>query len=274
MGKPRILLADDHTLVAEAFSRLLEPQFEVVGTASDGRVLLEKAEQLRPDVILLDLSMPVLNGFEAGERLKKLVPHAKLIVVTMSEDSEVASEVLRKWASGFLLKKSASSELVKAIQQVLKGETFVTSYMAQSLLDKFVRNPDSHPGKTLTPRQREVLQLLAEGRTMKEAADVLQGTPRPRSLSSIGRLDRLALYVTTAVVLFFAVYPILFFGERSSFWPFGASRRVTLNDFLTIILSLEAFLVVWLWLEMPRRHKAESALRKIHSVQRAISQAS
>jgi hypothetical protein len=101
-----------------------------------------------------------------------------------------------------------------------------------------------------------------------------EGTPRPRSLSSIGRLDRLALYVTTAVVLFFAVYPILFFGERSSFWPFGASRRVTLNDFLTIILSLEAFLVVWLWLEMPRRHKAESALRKIHSVQRAISQAS
>ena len=174
MGKPRILLADDHTLVAEAFSRLLEPQFEVVGTASDGRVLLEKAEQLRPDVILLDLSMPVLNGFEAGERLKKLVPHAKLIVVTMSEDSEVASEVLRKWASGFLLKKSAGSELVRAIQQVLKGETFVTSYMAQSLLDKFVRNPD----KTLTPRQREVLQLLAEGRTMKEAADVLQVTPR------------------------------------------------------------------------------------------------
>ena len=178
MGKARILLADDHTLVAEAFSRLLEPQFEVVGTASDGRVLLEKAEQLRPDVILLDLSMPVLTGFEAGERLKKLVPHAKLIVVTMSEDAEVASKVLRKWASGFVLKKSAGSELVKAIQQVLKGETFVTSYMAQSLLDKSVRNPDSHPGKTLTPRQREVLQLLAEGRTMKEAADVLQVTPR------------------------------------------------------------------------------------------------
>src|SRR5207245_6421578 len=101
-----------------------------------------------------------------------------------------------------------------------------------------------------------------------------EGTPRPRSLSSIGRLDRLALYVTTAVVLFFAVYPILFFGERSSFWPFGASRRVTLNDFLTIMLSLEAFLVVWLWREMPRRHKAESSLKKIHSVQRAISQAS
>lgn len=178
MGKPRILLADDHTLVAEAFSRLLEPQFEVVGTAADGRVLLEKAVKLQPDVILLDLSMPLLNGFEAGERLKKLVPHAKLIVLTMNEDTEVAADVLRRWASGFLLKKSASAELAKAIQQVLKGKTFVTSQMTQSLLDKFVRDPDARHAKSLTPRQREVLQLLAEGRTMKEAADVLQVTAR------------------------------------------------------------------------------------------------
>jgi len=171
-------LADDHTLVAEAFSRLLEPQFDVLGTATDGRTLLEKAAQLKPDVILLDLSMPVLNGFEAGERLKKLLPHAKLIVVTMNEDAEVAAEVLRRWASGFLLKKSASTELVAAIQQVLQGKTFVTSQMTQSLLDKFVRNPDLHRSRTLTSRQREVLQLLAEGRTMKEAAAVLHVTPR------------------------------------------------------------------------------------------------
>ena len=106
------------------------------------------------------------------------MPNAKLIVVTMSEDTEIAAEVLRKWASGFLLKKSASAELVKAIQQVLKGETFVTSHMTQNLLDKFVRDPDSRTVKSLTPRQREVLQLLAEGRTMKEAASVLQVTPR------------------------------------------------------------------------------------------------
>ncbi len=147
MGKPRVLLADDHTLVAEAFSRLLEPQFEVVGTASDGRALLEKAVQLKPDVILLDLS-------------------------------KIAADVLRRWASGFLLKKSASAELVKAIQQVLKDKTFVTSHMTQNLLDRFVRDADSQKSKSLTPRQREVLQLLAEGRTMKEAADVLQVTAR------------------------------------------------------------------------------------------------
>jgi DNA-binding NarL/FixJ family response regulator len=177
MGKPRILLADDHTLVAEALTRLLEAHFEIVGTAADGRALLEKAAQLQPDVILLDLSMPILNGFEAGERLKKLVPRAKLIVLTMTEDTEVAADVLRSWASGFLLKKSASGELVKGIQEVLKGNTFVTTQMTQSLMDKFVRDPQQK-ARILTPRQREVLQLLAEGRTMKEAADILKVTPR------------------------------------------------------------------------------------------------
>jgi DNA-binding NarL/FixJ family response regulator len=177
MGKPRILLADDHTLVVEAFTKLLEPQYEIVGTAGDGRTLLEKAAQLQPDVVLMDLSMPILNGFEAGERLKKLVPRAKLIVLTMTEDTEVAADVLRSWAAGFLLKKSASAELVKAIQEVLKGKTFVTSHMTQNLLDKFVRDPQQK-AKALTPRQREVLQLLAEGRTMKEAADILNVTPR------------------------------------------------------------------------------------------------
>jgi DNA-binding NarL/FixJ family response regulator len=178
MGKPRILLADDHTLVAEAFTKLLESQFEIVGTAADGRSLLEKAVLLKPDVVLLDLNMPVLNGFEAGERLKKQVPGAKLIVLTMMEDAEIAADVLRNWASGFLLKKSASSELVTAIQQVLKGKTFVTAHMAGHLQDQFERDPEARRDKALTPRQREVLQLLAEGRTMKEAAAVLQVTAR------------------------------------------------------------------------------------------------
>ena len=177
MGKPRILLADDHTLVAEALTRLLEQQFEIVGTAADGRALLEKAAQLQPDVILLDLSMPILNGFEAGKRLKKLVPRAKLIVLTMTEDADVAADVLQSWASGFLLKRSASVELVKAIQEVLKGNSYVTTHMTHSLLDRSVRDPQQKP-RTLTPRQREVLQLLAEGRTMKEAADILNVTPR------------------------------------------------------------------------------------------------
>jgi len=121
--------------------------------------------------------MPILNGFEAGERLKKLVPRAKLIVLTMTEDAEVAADVLRSWASGYLLKRSASSELVRAIQDVLHGKTFVTSHLAQNLLDKFVRDPEQR-AKTLTPRQREILQLLAEGRSAKEIAETLAISPR------------------------------------------------------------------------------------------------
>jgi DNA-binding NarL/FixJ family response regulator len=204
MAKPRILLADDHVMVMEAFCRLLEPQFDVVGTANDGRVLLEKAAQLNPDIILLDLSMPVLNGFEAGERLKKLVPNAKLIVLTMNEDTDIAAEVLRTWAAGFLLKKSASAELVKAIELVLKGKTFVTSHMAQNLLEKFVRDPEASRAKTLTPRQREVLQLLAEGRTMKEAADVLRVTPRTVAFHKYRIMEEFDLK-TNADLLRFAI---------------------------------------------------------------------
>jgi DNA-binding NarL/FixJ family response regulator len=202
MGKPRILLADDHTLVAEAFSRLLEPQFDVVGTASDGRALLEKAEQLKPDVILLDLSMPVLDGFEAGARLKKILPQVKLIVLTMTEDTEIAADVLRRWASGFLLKKSASAELVKAIQQVLKGKTFVASHMTQNLLDRIVGNATLQSTKTLTPRQREVLLLLAEGRTMKEAADVLQVTARTVAFHKYKIMEEFALRTNSELVRF------------------------------------------------------------------------
>ncbi len=177
-GRPRILLADDHTLVVEAFTKLLSPQFDVVGTVADGRTLLEVAPGLQPDVVLLDLRMPSLNGLEAGRRLKELLPGTKIIVLTMSEDPTIAAEALQSWASGFLLKKSASTELVHAIREVLKGQRYVTPQMTQPLMDEFVKAPRATHGKSLTPRQREVLQLLAEGCTMKEAADLLHLTPR------------------------------------------------------------------------------------------------
>lgn len=177
-GRPRILLADDHTLVVEAFTKLLSPQFDVVGTVADGRTLLEVAPGLQPDVVLLDLRMPSLNGLEAGRRLKELLPSTKIIVLTMSEDPTIAAEALQSWASGFLLKKSASTELVHAIREVLKGQRYVTPQMTQPLMDEFVKAPRATHGKSLTPRQREVLQLLAEGCTMKEAADLLHLTPR------------------------------------------------------------------------------------------------
>jgi len=178
MGRPGVLLADDHTLVLEAFKRLLEPEFDIVGTVSDGRALLSAAPASKPDVIVLDIGMPELSGMEAGLELKRLLPGTKLIVLTMCEDPDLAREALRNWASGYLLKKSAASELVKAIREALRGRSYVTPKIAQRLQDEFVRDPRTDRQRELTTRQREVLQLLAEGRTMKETANQLHVTPR------------------------------------------------------------------------------------------------
>jgi DNA-binding NarL/FixJ family response regulator len=165
-------------MVVEAFRKLLEPEFEIVGTVSDGQTLVTLAPELKPDVIVVDIGMPFLSGMDAGRKLKELIPCTKLIVLTMNEDTELAAEALRTWASGYLLKKSAGSELVQAVWGALKGRSYVTPRIAQQLLDRFVRDPRNDSDKGLTPRQRQVLQLLAEGRTMTEAADVLHLSPR------------------------------------------------------------------------------------------------
>jgi DNA-binding NarL/FixJ family response regulator len=178
VAKARILLADDHTLVAEAFKRLLEPEFEVVGTVGDGRALLREAPELRPDVVLVDLNMPLLNGLDASEQLKQLLPRTKIIVLTMNEDAEIAHETLHRWASGYLLKKSAGSELLKAVREVLNGAKYVTPALENQLAELISSDSRSDTARALTPRQREVLQLLAEGHTMKEAAAILNVATR------------------------------------------------------------------------------------------------
>jgi DNA-binding NarL/FixJ family response regulator len=178
MARARILVADDHTLIVDAFKKLLEPEFEVVATVSDGRALLRTAYESKPDVAIIDLGMPLLNGADAGQELKKLLPQIKLLVVTMSEDYELAAHAMKHWASGFLLKKSAGAELIKAIREILKGNSYVTPRVAQRLLEEFVRDPRPDRSRHLTPRQREILQLLAEGRTMKEVAAILNVATR------------------------------------------------------------------------------------------------
>ncbi len=178
MARARILVADDHTLIVDAFKKLLEPEFEVVATVSDGRALLRTAYESKPDVAIIDLGMPLLNGADAGQELKKLLPQIKLLVVTMSEDYELAAHAMKHWASGFLLKKSAGTELIKAIREILKGNSYVTPRVAQRLLEEFVRDPRPDRSRHLTPRQREILQLLAEGRTMKEVAAILNVATR------------------------------------------------------------------------------------------------
>jgi DNA-binding NarL/FixJ family response regulator len=175
--KTQVLIAEDHTLIVEAFRSLLEPEFEV-STVADGQALLAAATELKPEVILLDIGLPLLNGIDAGRQIHKLLPKSKLIVVTMYADTGIAAEALNHWASGYLLKTSAASELVQAIRTVLKGNKFVTSEVDRRLRDEFIRNPRISRERTLTARQREVLRVLAEGYTMREAAELLHVTPR------------------------------------------------------------------------------------------------
>jgi DNA-binding NarL/FixJ family response regulator len=202
MAKPRVLLADDHTLVVEAFKKLLEPEFEIVGTVADGRALLATAPRLNPDVVVIDLGMPLLNGMDAGQELKRQLPQTKLVVLTMSEDYDLAADALRHWASAYLLKKSAGSELVKAIREVLRGKSYVTPKVAQRLLEEFVRDPRPDRVKNLTPRQREVLQLLAEGRTMKEVAAILNVATRTVAFHKYRIMEEFGLKTNSDLVKF------------------------------------------------------------------------
>ena len=175
MNRPRVLLADDHQLVVEGLKTLLADEFELVGTAADGRAMLAAAKKLNPDVIVADISMPHLNGLDAMERLKKDNPDVKVVFLTMHQDSAYARRALEAGALGFVVKHSAPAELVMAIHAALKGQTFVTPALAGNVLQD-IQNGVQMPAKTrdvVTPRQREILQLLAEGRSAKEIADKL-----------------------------------------------------------------------------------------------------
>jgi DNA-binding NarL/FixJ family response regulator len=175
MTRPRIVLADDHTLVLEGLHRLLEAEYDIVGMAEDGRTLLKVAQEQYPDVVVLDISMPQLNGLDAARQLHKLLPTCKIIFLTMHANSTYAKEAFQSGASAFLLKRSAASELVLAIQAVLKDQFYVTPVIAKDvllpLLDEVKWSSDKK--HLLTPRQREVLQLVAEGKAVKDIANIL-----------------------------------------------------------------------------------------------------
>src|SRR5271168_5009380 len=174
MIRARILLADDHTMICTGLQRILEPCYEVVGIVGDGRALLKAAAELNPDVVLLDIAMPLLNGLDAARELKKKMPHVKLVFLTMNTDSDIASEALRLGASAYLLKNSLASELLHAVDQAVKGMSYLTPQISRALERTFVRNPKAaNRLRQLTGRQREVLQMLAEGRPMTEIAGIL-----------------------------------------------------------------------------------------------------
>lgn len=176
---PRILIADDHALVAEAFKKLLDIEYEVVGTVSDGRTLVRAALELKPDLITIDIAMPVLNGFDAGQQIKGLLPSAKLIFLTTNHDTDLVAEAFRRGASGFLLKSRAASELTIAVRQVLRGYSYLSPGIAKDTVD-FLLHQDKKriEADRLTGRQCEVLQLLAEGKCMREVGSILNVTPR------------------------------------------------------------------------------------------------
>lgn len=179
MKKPRIILADDHRILLDALRNLVEPEFDVVALCSNGRELIKAATELNPAMIVLDIGMPMMNGLNAGQRLKKILPTVKLVYLTMNQDPEMASEAFRLGASAYLLKTSAGSELIRALREVLLGGTYVTPLMTEGMVGSFVQNLKSRKStQPLTLRQREVLQLLAEGLSMKEAAFILNVSPR------------------------------------------------------------------------------------------------
>jgi len=179
MKRPRILLADDHKLMAEALQHLLQTDFDVVGTVSDGRALIKAAAELKPDLVVVDIGMPLLNGLDAADQLKALHPAIKVVFLTQNREPRYAVEAFRRKASGYLLKDSAASELTTAIREALQGRLYVSPLIAKGMLTNPVNPAPGDPGlRELSSREREVLQLLAEGKSMKEVAAVLDISPR------------------------------------------------------------------------------------------------
>ena len=178
MGRARVLIVEDHGLVAEAFAKLLEPEFAVVGTVGDGDSLVRAVRECEPDVVLLDLYLPGVGGLDAGPEVKARFPGVKIVVVTVNDNGKTADEALKSWAAGYVLKRSMGPELPKAIRAVLRGEKYVTPAVEEALKEARLAPAGKRVSAALTERQREVLQLLGQGCTMKQAAAILKVTAR------------------------------------------------------------------------------------------------
>lgn len=211
MSRPRILLGDDHTLVLDGFRKLLEDQCEIVGVAEDGRTLVRMAQELEPDIVTLDISMPELNGVDAARKLKKALPRTKLIFVTMHADPAYVNEAFKAGASGYLLKRSAGSELRQAVQSVMEGQCYVTPLVAKGLVQSVITGgkPPDLKDKSLTGRQREVLQLVAEGRTVKEIASALNLSPKTVEFHKSQIMALLDLHTTAELTKYALVHGLL-----------------------------------------------------------------
>ena len=201
--RPRLLLADDHTLIAEACKHLLEPEFEVVGIAENGRALIKLALELKPDIVVLDIAMPRVNGLDAGARIKQLLPATKLVYLTMNMSPEVAAESFRRGASAYVVKSSAASELITAIQRTLASESYLSPLITRDTVDFLLRSGVScTQEKRITHRQSEVLQLVAEGLSMKEIASVLNLNPGTVAFHKYKIMENLGLRNNAELLLY------------------------------------------------------------------------
>jgi DNA-binding NarL/FixJ family response regulator len=202
MKKIRVLLADDHKIILEGLRGLLETEFELVGTVEDGRALVEETQRLHPDVIVVDISMPLLNGIEAARQIKKLNEDIKIVFLTMHPDVTYATRAFEAGASGYVLKHSAPSELVTAVREAIRGRTYVTPIVAGELIQSYRQGAHLNTGATgkLTARQREVLQLLAEGRSAKEIANILNVSPRTVEFHKYKMMEQLNINTSAGLV--------------------------------------------------------------------------
>ncbi|MEQ1562258.1 MAG: response regulator transcription factor [Nitrospiraceae bacterium] len=200
MKRPRVLMADDHSLILAGLRKLVEADCDVVGTVEDGRSLVEAAQRLRPDLILLDISMPLLNGLEAARQLRTLVPDCKLIFLTMHASPTYATEAFQIGASGYLLKRSAASELGLAIKAVLQGQQYLTPLLTKDVLESVLKPSTGKRAEpvsgVLTARQREVLQLVAEGKGTKDIATILDVSVKTVEFHKSRLMQQLDLHTT------------------------------------------------------------------------------
>src|SRR5437868_5145515 len=201
MNKARIIIADDHMLLTEAIKNLLEPEYEVVGTFADGESLINGIEELSPDIALIDVMMPTIDGLSASAHLKKLIPKIKIIFVSMDQCRETVSEAFRCGASGYVLKTSAAVELKVAIREVLRGGYFATPSLTVGMIGSFVQNFKRMKDRPeLTLRQREVLRLLTEGHSMKQVAGILNITPRTVAFHKYTMMNNLEITSSAELV--------------------------------------------------------------------------
>ena len=192
--RARLVIADDHTLLAEACKNLLEPEFDVVGIADNGRALLQLASELKPEIVILDIAMPQLNGLDAGKQIKHLLPATKLVFLTMNMSPEVAAEAFRRGASAYVVKTSAASDLVRAVRRALRSESYLSPDITKETVDFLLRSGTSQSlEKRLTPRQNEILHLLAEGMSMKAIAAVLNLKPGTVAFHKYKMMETLGL---------------------------------------------------------------------------------